>query len=76
VGCNRWCRFIYKCILWDGGAGIIGSSPIVTGQVSGSALITVGATPAILTLVNETGQTVNIPNIPVQANIIITEVVI
>jgi hypothetical protein len=60
----------------NGGAGILGSSPIVTGQVNGSALVTVGAAPAVLALVNETGETVGFGTTPVQANILITEVVI
>jgi hypothetical protein len=49
------------------------SSPIVTGQVSGTALITVGATPATLALVNTTGETVFIANTAVQANFVIVE---
>ena len=58
----------------NGGPGIIGSSPIVSGQVNGSALIVVGATPATVALVNATGDTVFIPNTTVQANILIAEV--
>ena len=33
----------------NGGGDIIGSSPIVTGQVAGNALISVGAVPATVT---------------------------
>ena len=58
----------------DGGAGIPGSSPIVAGQVNGSALVTVGAVPATIELVNITGEPVTYPLTPVQANIVITEV--
>jgi hypothetical protein len=60
----------------NGGAGIIGSSPIVSGQVNGTALVTVGATPAVLTLVNTTGDGVFIAATPVQANIVIIEVAV
>ncbi|WP_083258956.1 collagen-like protein [Cellulosilyticum sp. I15G10I2] len=58
----------------DGGPGILGSSPIVAGQVTGSALVTVAAVPATIELVNNTGATVGYGNTPVQANIVITEV--
>jgi hypothetical protein len=58
----------------NGGGPIIGSSSIVSGQVNGSALIVVGATPATLELVNATGETVFIPATTVQANIVIVEV--
>jgi len=47
------------------------SSPIVSGEVSGDALVTVGNTPAVITLVNVTGEGVFIPATPVQANIVI-----
>ena len=59
----------------NGGAANIGASPIVTGQVTGTALLSVGAVPATVELVNATGDVVFIPTItPVQANMIITEV--
>lgn len=48
-----------------------GNSPIVTGQVSGDALITVETAPAVVTLVNSTGADVLYGNIGVQANIMI-----
>ncbi len=52
------------------------SSPALTGQLSGEALVTVTNTPAIITLVNTTGSTVSIPaTLPVQANMVIAEVV-
>jgi hypothetical protein len=58
----------------NGAGGVSASSPIVTGQLSGSALITVGAAPATIALVNTTGDTVNFAATPIQANIIIVEV--
>lgn len=58
----------------NGGAGIPAASPITTGQLSGSALLSVGAVPATITLVNGTGAAVTLATTPVQANIIIIEV--
>ncbi len=58
----------------NGGPGILGSSPIVSGQLNGSALVTVGAVPATIELVNATGDNVFIPLTPVQANIVIIEI--
>jgi hypothetical protein len=57
----------------NGGTGSIGSSPIVSGVVSGNALITVGAVPATLALVNVTGDTVFVASTLVQASLVITE---
>ncbi|MBP1994874.1 hypothetical protein J2Z66_006515 [Paenibacillus eucommiae] len=61
-------------IVLNGGVGISGTSPIVTGQLNGSALITVGAIPANIALVNVTNETVNYGITPVQANIVIIEI--
>jgi hypothetical protein len=58
----------------NGGGGVLGSSPIVTGQLNGSVLVTVGAVPATIALTNVTGATVGFATTPVQANIVITEV--
>ena len=58
----------------NGSGGVSASSPIVTGQLNGSALVTVGAIPATLQLVNTTGQTVFYATTPVVANIVILEV--
>ncbi len=58
----------------NGGGGIIGTAPTVTGQINGSALITIVATPAVVTLVNATGATIVLADATVQANMIITEV--
>lgn len=49
------------------------SSPIVSGQLSGEALVTVTTVPTQITLVNVTGQGVFVPTTPVQANIVITK---
>lgn len=57
----------------NGGTGSIGSSPIVSGVVTGNALITVGAVPATLALVNVTGDTVFVAPTLVQASLVITE---
>jgi hypothetical protein len=51
----------------------MGASPIVTGQLSGSALITVSSTPTIVTLVNTSADIVSIATTPTQANIVILE---
>jgi len=50
------------------------SSPIVSGQLSGDALVTVGAAPSVVSLVNVTTEGVFVPTTPVQANIVITEI--
>ena len=65
---------VYSGLRLNGGPPISGTSPIVTGQLNDSVLVTVGATPAILHLVSATGDTVFIPLTPVQPNIIIFEV--
>lgn len=49
------------------------SSPIVTGQVSGDALVTLNMVPATISLVNVTGEDVFIPDILVQAGIVIKQ---
>lgn len=49
----------------------IGASPQVTCQVSGSALVTAGSSPEILTLVNISGNTIRYAATSVQANILI-----
>lgn len=46
-----------------------GSSPIVTGQVAGTALITVRSTPSTVSLINLSGDTVNLARTPVQAEL-------
>lgn len=51
----------------------MGTSPIVSGQVSGFELITVGSVPATISLVNNSGNDILIANTPVQANIVILE---
>ncbi|MFT3982294.1 MAG: hypothetical protein QM697_00190 [Lachnospiraceae bacterium] len=49
------------------------SSPIVSVQMAGNALVTVESVPATLSLVNVTGEAVLIPNTPVQSGIVIKE---
>jgi len=61
-------------IVVDANPPVQAASSIVAGQLSGSALITIGAPPATLTLVNLTGDNVFLPETPVQANIVIIEV--
>jgi len=51
------------------------SSPIVSGQLSGTALVTVTSTPTVITLVNVTGDDVFIPATPVQSGFVVTEIV-
>lgn len=50
------------------------STPIVSGVIAGEALVTVTTTPVVITLVNVTGEDAFVPDIPVQANIVILEV--
>ena len=52
----------------------IASSPIVSAQISGDALVTVTTVPTVITLVNVTNEGVFIPMTTVQANIVITEI--
>jgi hypothetical protein len=58
----------------NGIGGILGSAPEISAQVNGSAFVTVGAAPSIMTLVNVTGVAVGYAFTPVQANIVILEV--
>jgi hypothetical protein len=51
------------------------SSPIVSGQLSGNALVTVTTAPAAITLVNVTGDAVFIPTTLVQSGFVVTEIV-
>lgn len=51
----------------------ISSLPLVTGQISGSTLVTIGSTPATISLVNVTGGAVNFADTPVRANITIIQ---
>lgn len=61
-------------IVLDAAPPVLGMSPLVTGQVVGNALLTVAATPGVLSLVNETGDVVFFADTPVQADIVIEEV--
>lgn len=50
------------------------TSPNVTGQVVGNSLISIGAVPAVLSLVNSSISDIRFADTDVQANILITEV--
>ena len=51
----------------------VSSSPIVTGQISGDAFLTIGTVPATVQLINRTGSTVTLADIPVRASLVIVE---
>ena len=53
--------------------GPVSFSPLTTGQVSGSAIVTIGAT-ATVTLTNQTGSTVTYSTTAVQGGMTIIEV--
>ena len=65
--------FVDFTIQVNGGGGVSASSPIVSGQLSGTAFITVGVAPATIQLVNTTGQPVFYGATPVLANLSIIE---
>jgi hypothetical protein len=67
---------VYFSLKVDGGGDVTSSSPLVTGQISGSALVTISTTPAILTLVNTSNDIVIFAGLSVQANLVITEVTV
>jgi hypothetical protein len=58
----------------NGVGGVVGTAPTITGQINGSALITVVATPATVRLINVTGAAIVLAATTVQANLVITEV--
>ena len=49
------------------------SSPLTTGQISGDAFVSLNMFPATISLVNVTGQDVFVPDIAVQAGIVIKQ---
>lgn len=53
---------------------VAGATPIVTGQLNGSALVTVSSAPATLTLMNSTANPIVFAATPVQANIVILQI--
>jgi hypothetical protein len=61
-----------------GGAPIVGTSPVISGQLNGSALVNVLIAPAPLQLVNASGVSVTLSQTPsdtnVRANIVIMDV--
>ena len=54
--------------------GVSGDTSITNGQVVGNALVTVSVAGSTLTLINSSGQDVLLSAIPIQASIVITEV--
>ena len=64
---------IYFSLRINGDGDITSSSPVVTGQISGSALITIENTPSTVTLVNTSNDLVIYAGLSVQANLVITE---
>lgn len=59
----------------NGTTDIPSTLPAVTGQINGSALITVGTVPTTAALVNTTGAAILFGAVPVQANIVFTQVI-
>jgi hypothetical protein len=68
--------FVEFSIQINAAGDIPASSPIVTGQLNGSAMLTIAVVPATVTLINSTGETVGFGFTPTQANIIIAETLI
>jgi hypothetical protein len=58
----------------NGANSVIGNAPVVTGQINGSALITIPVASAVITLVNESGALVAFATTAVQADIVIIEI--
>lgn len=58
----------------DAAGYALGSTPIVTGQLNGSALVTVEAVPTTLTLKNISPDAVALASAPVQANLVILQI--
>lgn len=55
-------------------SSVMGATPIVTGQLNGSALITVSTVPTTLALRNDTTDEIALASTPVQANIVILQI--
>jgi hypothetical protein len=51
------------------------SSPVVSGELSGDALVTVTTNPTVISLANVTGEDAFIGATPVQANMVIMELI-
>ena len=51
-----------------------GATPIVTGQLNGSAFVTVSSAPATVGLLNTTANTIALASTPVQANLVILQI--
>ncbi|MCB2362055.1 collagen-like protein [Clostridium estertheticum] len=66
--------FINFSIITSQGDNIEASSPILTGQISGNALISVAASPVTLQLVNATDGTIGFGATPIKADLTIFNV--
>lgn len=66
---------VYISLRLNGTNEVVSATPSVTGQVNGSALITVKNTPSTLTMVNTGKEPILLADLDVQANIVITEVI-
>jgi len=64
-------NYVAFAIKIDGAGAIIDNAPTVTGQINGSAFITVTTVPVVLTLVNATGTAALLASTDVQANMVI-----
>ena len=69
-GSSQFTNMSFSIVI-NGTPHSIGTSPIVSGQVSGSELITVGATPVTIKLINNSSNDILFADTPVQANIVI-----
>jgi hypothetical protein len=50
------------------------STPLLTSQLSGSELVTISTAPAVITLVNVTGNTIFLSQLDNQANLVILKI--
>ncbi len=67
--------FVEFSIQVNGTDNISASTPITTGQLSGSAVVTLAAGDTI-TLVNTTGETAGFGAVPIQANVVILQTLV
>lgn len=67
-------NFIQFSILTDTLGKTTGATPLVTGQVSGSALLTINTVPTVLTLKNTSINNITFAETSVQANIVILQI--
>ena len=67
-------NFIQFSIITDTLGKTTGATPLVTGQVSGSALLTIDTVPTVLTLKNTSINNITFAETSVQANIVILQI--